>query len=197
MIDLLEVTWLVIVALDTAGVRYTVGGSLASSFSGEPRASIDADILVDMTAEQVPVFLTALGDQFYADSDALKRAVASRTNTNLIHRPSGIKVDLFVAQSFLDGRQLERRQRVQIASDPDRSVFVHSPEDILLQKLLWYRAGGEVSDRQWRDTLSVILVQGDRLDRDYLAKTAEAVGLSGLLGRAFGAVKTPPGSPGQ
>jgi hypothetical protein len=80
------------------------------------------------------------------------------------HRPTGIEVDLFTASSLLDRQQLARRRRVQVG--PDRFIFVHSPEDILLQKLHWYRAGHGVSERQWRDALSIILVQGQALDRE-------------------------------
>ena len=185
MIDLLEVASLVIEALDRANVRYTVGGSLAASFSGEPRASIDVDIVVDMAATQIAPFIKALGDEFYADVEALGRAVATKTSTNLIHHATGIKVDLFVAGLLLDVRQLERRRRVHVSADPDRYWFVHSPEDILLQKLLWYRQGGDVSDRQWRDALAIVIVQGPRLDRDYLNGTATAVGLDELLKRAY------------
>ena len=51
--DLLAVTLTVTTALERCGVNYSVGGSLASSFSGEPRASIDADIVVDLASNQV------------------------------------------------------------------------------------------------------------------------------------------------
>ncbi|MBI2836022.1 MAG: hypothetical protein HYX76_16520 [Acidobacteria bacterium] len=53
MTDPISIALLVTAALDACRVPYTVGGSLASSFSGEPRASIDADILVEMPATQV------------------------------------------------------------------------------------------------------------------------------------------------
>ena len=86
----------------------------------------------------------------------------------------------------LDEIQLARRRRVQVSSDPDRFLYVHPPEDILLQKLRWFRRGGEASDRQWRDILGIVHVQGERLDRDYLERTAGLIGVDDLLRRALG-----------
>jgi len=67
--------------------------------------------------------------------------------------------------------QLSRRRRVQVAAGPDRYLYVHTPEDILLQKLRWFRLGREVSDRQWRDVVGIVLVQGQALARDYLERS--------------------------
>jgi hypothetical protein len=181
--DLLSVTSLVVAALDAVGVPYSIGGSLASSFSGEPRASIDSDILVEMTAAQAGPFLTALGEAFYTDTESIARGIASGTATNLIHQASGIKVDLFFARSILDERELTRRRRIQVS--PGREWFIHSPEDILLQKLVWYRAGGEVSDRQWRDVVAIVRRQGGALDRAYLEETARLIGVADLAVRAL------------
>jgi hypothetical protein len=181
--DLIGVTLAVTAALERRGVPYTVGGSLASSFSGEPRSSIDADIVIDMSVDQVEQFLDALGTDYYADADAPRRAIRTGPSTNLVHRPTGIKVDLFAASSLLDRQQLARRRRVQVV--PDRFIFVHSPEDILLQKLHWYRAGYGVSERQWRDALSIILVQREALDREYLATMAARLELQDLLDHAY------------
>jgi hypothetical protein len=181
----LDVALLVIDALDQCRIDYTIGGSLASSFSGEPRASIDVDIVVRISLAQVAPFLSVLPQVFFADADALRRAVAQRSSVNLIHLQSGIKVDLFVAHSLLDARQLERRRSIDLPGHSGRSVFIHSPEDILLQKLHWYRLGGETSDRQWRDVLSIVRVQGDRLDVAYLTETASLAGVSDLLERAL------------
>ena len=186
--DLIEVTLAVAAVLDRCGIPYSVGGSLASSLSGEPRASLDADVVVEIRPDQVHELVNGLGDVFYADREAIRRAIDLGSSTNLVHRPSGIKVDLFPAASFLDHQQLLRRQLVKVASDPDRSLYVHSPEDILLQKLHWFRLGGGSSERQWRDVVSIVLVQGSRLDRRYLASVAQRIGLNELLQRAYRSV---------
>jgi hypothetical protein len=191
MNDLLRVALQVTDALDGCGIRYTIGGSLASSFCGEPRASIDVDIVVDLKEDGVHAFVTALGGDFYADADSLRRAARHHSTVNLIHNASGIKVDLFVAGSPLEGRQLERRRRAQVGWAPDRFVYMHSPEDILLQKLEWFRRGGEVSDRQWRDVLSILIVQRGRLDESYLRSVAVECGLTDLLERAQREVANP------
>ena len=72
-----------------------------------------------------------------------------------------------------------------IANDPERSAFVASAEDTVLAKLDWYRAGGEVSEQQWRDVIGLLQVQGDRLDRDYLRSIAPSLQVSELLERAL------------
>lgn len=62
---------------------------------------------------------------------------------------------------------------------------MHPPEDILLQKLRWFRLGGETSDRQWRDVVGIVRVQGPSLDRRYLRDQAPALGVADLLDRAL------------
>ena len=184
--DPIVVALLVANALEALGITYTVGGSLASSMSGEPRSTLDVDMVVAIGTADVPAFVTALRDDFYIDEGALRRATRERSVVNLIHHETSIKVDVFVAGSTsIDEAQLARRQRVQVASNPDRFLYVHPPEDILLQKLRWFRRGGEVSDRQWRDILGIVRVQRDRLDREYLERTAPLIDVVDVLRRAM------------
>jgi hypothetical protein len=170
--------------LDALGIRHTIGGSIASALAGEPRSTVDIDVVAALSESDVPRLVSALSPAFYVDVVALTRAVRERTTTNLVHQASQLKVDIHVAGGTpLDEQQLQRRQAVIIR--PGRTLHVHPPEDILLQKLRWYQKGGKVSDRQWRDILGIIRVQGRRLDREYLVRYAPALGVASLLERAL------------
>lgn len=170
--------------LDRLGIVYTIGGSIAASFAGEPRASLDVDIVVALAESAVPALAAALAPDFYVDEDALHRAVRGRTMANLIHHATQLKIDLFVAGGTpIDDQQLARRQAVDLGDG--RVIYVHPPEDILLQKLRWYRSGGGISDRQWRDILGIIRTQGPRLDERYLSRNAQILEVLDLLARAL------------
>jgi hypothetical protein len=170
--------------LDAIGVRHTIGGSIAASFAGEPRSTIDIDFVAALTARHVAPLMAALVPEFYVAEQALHRAVDTLGTANLIHQDSQIKVDLFVAGGTpLDEQQLARRQRVEIR--PGQVIYIHPPEDILLQKLRWYQKGGGASDRQWRDVVAIVRTQGARLDRNYLVANAPTLEVEGVLERAL------------
>lgn len=183
--DHVEVALRVAAALDAAGVEYLVGGSMASSMAGEPRTTLDIDLVVRMKEAHVARLVQELGEEFHADPKSLQRAAREGTSANLLHLSSAVKVDLFVlGPSLFEQGQMRRRRQVKVASNPDRFLFAYTPEDIVLQKLRWYRMGNEVSDRQWRDVLSVLWNRALTIDHEYLRQGAVALGVEDLLSRA-------------
>ena len=66
----------------------------------------------------------------------------------------------------------------------DRPIWVTSPEVQVLRKLDWYVRGGRVSDRQWRDVVSVLRITID-LDTSFLTTAARQLGLDELLTQAL------------
>jgi hypothetical protein len=184
--EILDITFVVVDTFDRLGIPYLVGGSLASSLYGIPRATQDVDIVARLGRRDVQPLVSALRETFYLDQQAILEAVEQRGSFNLIHLGTFLKVDVFVDKDDEASRaQLERRRRYEIDGDPPRSLVVASPEDVVAHKLYWYRLGDEVSDRQWSDVLGVLRVSGDRLDMEYLRRIATLLGTQDLLERAL------------
>jgi hypothetical protein len=185
-LDIYQVALRVAEILQQMGIPYEIGGSLASSVHGKPRSTLDADIVADIKPAQIEGFTKRLGSDYYADAHAIEKAVRSRRSFNIIHLPTMLKVDIFAVKDTAFAR-VEFTRRVQ-AHFPDKYgplIWVSSPEDIVLHKLVWYKEGGEVSDRQWQDAIGVLRVAAEKIDRAYLKKWAETLGVTDLLKRAL------------
>lgn len=188
MLGPLDVAFDVIEILDRFSVDYVLGGSLASSTFGEPRATNDVDIAVALTTTHLGPLVDEFRAQgYYVPERSAAEAVSERSAFNVIH-PSGLKADLFViGDNILDRLQMGRRVRIELPTDPPQAIWVTSPGDQILRKLDWYRLGREVSDRQWRDILGLITAQQANLDLDGLRRDAREAGLYELLERALSA----------
>ena len=175
-------------ALTFLGVRYYVGGSLASSVRGVPRSSLDVDLAAELLPPHVAPLVAALGREFYVSGDRVREAVESRRSFNAIHLASMMKVDVFVSKQRAYERALFDRLKPEFLDSGGTSVPYPVPraEDVVLLKLDWFRAGGEVSERQWSDVLGVLKVSGAEIDRAYLDRWAAELGLADLVVRAAG-----------
>lgn len=166
-------------ALESAGVGYLLSGSLASSIQGEPRATHDIDLVIEVDLRVVDALASAFGtDAYYFDALAARAALGSAGMFNLIDTRTGDKVDFWALTATpFDTSRFARRVY--------RSVFgialaVSAPEDTILQKLKWAKATGG-SEKQVRDALGVYEFHEGVLDEDYLDQWAAELGVSSLL----------------
>lgn len=180
--DELDVASLLGSVLDQLGVAHYLGGSMASSIHGEPRSTNDLDVIAALTLDAAKVLPTALGADFEIDEPDIRHAIAERRATHIYYLPFFLKVDLYVGQDSAFARsQLARRTRVMPREGV--GIWVASAEDTVLQKLLWYRQGGEVMSSQWRDVLGVLRL-APSLDQEYLRRWVGPLGIDDLLSLA-------------
>jgi hypothetical protein len=134
----------VIDILEELGVAYYIGGSMASSVYGTARATLDVDLVADLHSEHVQRLVDRLQATYYIDPEMVADAIEHRTSFNLIHIPSMMKVDVFIPKAEPFDRIAFGRVRQDTLSDSDepRLFYLASPEDIVLRKLDWYKAGG-------------------------------------------------------
>lgn len=182
----LEVTFKVTGVFENLGIPYLIGGSLASTLYGMIRTTQDSDLVAEMRSEHLHPFIAALQDEFYVDEAMIADAIQRQSCFNIIHRETMFKVDVFIPQPrpFLTS-QLARAQRQSFQFDEEISAKFCSPEDTILAKLEWYRLGGEISERQWRDILGILKTRHGALDLAYLKKWARELKVYDLLERAL------------
>ncbi|MBI3693296.1 MAG: hypothetical protein HY238_00435 [Acidobacteria bacterium] len=169
-------------------IPYMVGGSLATSVHGVPRSTNDIDLVADVRPEHIPALFAELSTEFYADPEMMRQALRAGRMFNLIHYESSYKFDIYPVRSQPYYQAAFARRKLDQYSFEGREVvqfYVESPEDAILAKMVWYRAGNEISERQWSDILDVIRVQQDRLDLDYLRRWAQSLKVADLLERAI------------
>ena len=146
---------------------YMLTGSLVSSLQGEPRATHDVDLVVDVRPADVARLLAAV-----------EEAVRERRMFNLIQTTTGDKVDFWpLTGEAFDRRRFARRRVVEALG---LRLSVSSPEDTILMKLRWSKASGG-SEKQLVDALRVYEVQAGGLDLQYLRDWAARLGVADLL----------------
>ena len=150
----------------------------------------------------VAAFVARVAPAFLVERDDIETAIAlaptlgdaalHRATCNLVHRASFFRVDILVASARpYEQAQLARRVAQTVTIDPERTAYFVSPEDIVVQKLDWYRMSQGVLDRQWGDVRAVLLAQGETLDRTYMHQWAQRLGLVALLNAVLAGLPPP------
>lgn len=177
----------VVKAFEKIGVPYYISGSVASSAYGIARATLDVDLVTDLRTQHVNSLTEILESDYYIDKEMILDAIKRSSSFNLIHLETMLKVDIFITKDRPYNKMAFQRKRKDTLDEEQGAAefYFASPEDIILNKLEWFRMGGEVSERQWHDVLGIMKVQGDLVDKEYLRNWAAELGISDLLEQAF------------
>lgn len=174
----------IVTALNDAGVPHMLAGSYASGLHGTPRSTQDIDIVVDPTFASLERLLASLtGDQFYLDPDVAREEFKRRGQFNVIDATTMWKADLIYRKARPFSRsELDRRIAARVL---DVDVCVATAEDTVLAKLEWAKLGE--SERQVRDVRGIVEVKGEALDREYIERWLDDLGVRALWEQVSGA----------
>lgn len=171
-----------VAAFEGLTIPYAIGGSLASSAHGVFGMSADCDLITAILPQHAQALAAKLGDGWWADAQAIEKAMREGSAFSLIHIKTGMKFDVFSVRTAFHRTQLQRAVPTSLLQGALRCQ-VTTAEDILLAKLRWYSDGGQVSDRQWNDIVG-LLATNPELDAAYLDHWASELGVTNLLKRA-------------
>jgi hypothetical protein len=167
--------------LTKCGISYMIVGSFASNLHGTPRATNDADIVVEIDQSGVERLGKTLAPGFYFDVEFAKKAITDELIFNAIHFKTGLKIDFMVRkQRQFSREEFQRKQVVRLAG---KKTWFASAEDTILAKLEWSKKGE--SERQFLDAVNIAKVQKNRLDLTYLRHWADVLDVRDLLERSI------------
>lgn len=184
--DIIRATEPVTDAFEKLGVPYYIGGSVASSAYGLPRSTMDVDIVSELTINHISPFVTKLEEMYYIDAKMILGAIEDNSSFNIIHLETMLKIDVFIAPNTSYAKEtFNRRRKVSLDEEQkDSEFYLASPEDVILNKLIWYLRGGGASKQQLRDVMGILAIQGS-IDSNYLKNWAPKLQVEELLKKLF------------
>lgn len=179
MSEELEVIREVTQRLEEAKIPYVISGSIAANYYTMPRMTRDIDIVVEMKACDVERFSRLFRDDFFIDQDMVADEVRKRGMFNLIHTKYVMKIDFILRKdSPWQEEAFKRRKKITVGNAP---VWLISPEDLILAKLLW--AKDSLSELQLKDVGNLLKTVGS-LDRIYLDQWLKVLELGSVYQKA-------------
>lgn len=153
--------------LDRNKIPYMITGSWSSIYYGRPRASHDIDFVVELQAENVgktTKIFSGLPETFMIQLETIKEAIKGKNQFQAVHLPTMLKMDFWIlTDEEFDKERFLRRKRIRLFN---QYMEMATPEDTIIQKLIWY-SFGEI-EKHLIDAAFVLQIQGKKLDRKYL-----------------------------
>jgi hypothetical protein len=160
---------------DQLRIPYLMTGGIASIAYGEPRLTINIDVVADLREDQVGGVKACFPeDDFYLDIDAARQAIRRKGQFNIIHPASGFKIDVIIAKKdAFDKSRFRRIRRLKPAEEIDANFA--SPEDVIIKKMEYYAEGK--SDKHLRDIAGILKISGASVDLPYIETWVEKLSL--------------------
>jgi hypothetical protein len=173
----LEPILLLVRPLQHAGIRYIITGSVAAIFYGEPRLTLDVDLVVFLNDRDIARLAEIFpSSDFYVPPMEIIVAEARREQRghfNILHLATGFKADLYITgRDELEAWAFRFQRRVQFEGE---TVVLAPPEYVIVRKLEYYREGG--SEKHLRDVRSMLALSGEHMDHAALQEWIQRRGL--------------------
>jgi hypothetical protein len=171
-------------------VPYFVTGSVAAMTYGEPRLTLDVDIVAELREEHAPAFCeTFAPPDYYVSQETVRAAIRAHRQFNVLHITEGVKAEIIIPKNTeFNQSRLGRRRPQQIGSRDD--VIVASPEDVILKKMEYFQEGG--SEKHLRDILSMLKISSSLIDQEYIALWAVKLDVRDVWQMILEQLHTPP-----
>lgn len=175
--EIYETLNLFIKQLEKCNIDYYIGGSIASSSYGLPRATFDIDLVANIRENNVLGLVETLENDYYIDEIQIKNAIKNQSSFNIINLKTMMKIDIFL----LKNREYDQLSFKRRKMHKKFNFYMESPEDVIIHKLEWYVMGNKMSERQKQDIIGILKVQSDELDYKYLEKWTKELSLYKLF----------------
>lgn len=167
----------VLAALGTLEIPYMLVGSFSSNYYSYPRATNDADIVIQYSKGDLDRIRNCLGDDYSLDVQMSFETLTGSVRNVLTFKPTKFDIEIFrLGDDEHHNVRFSRRRSVQVAEFKAEAI-VPAPEDVIIQKLRWRR------EKDIDDARKVMLIQADRLDWKYIQSWTDKHGTTELLDR--------------
>ncbi len=164
-----------------AEIDYMISGSLASMHYGEPRLTLDIDLVLHLAEADLTRLVAAFPEEEYylppLDVLTLELRRASRGHFNIIHHESGMKADCYPSRSHPYWSWAWENRCLSPTGDEIPISFA-PPEYVILWKLEFFREGG--GDKHLRDIRSMLAVSQAEINLGFLNEAVERLHLSSI-----------------
>ncbi len=161
--------------LESLGIPYMITGGSAVGFWGHIRTTMDIDMVIQIRSNQVDAFLESIGNEAYLDIQEAKAAIQSKSMFNIIPNETLFKVDIIPLDES-NNYEIEKFSRKIKINFQGRKIYVISPEDLIISKLIWSKNAGS-SERQIADCESIWKINQESIDADHIKKWVDILNI--------------------